>query len=226
MAIAMALPSGWAIIIVSLAAVGGGQFLVAGQVGQDPSFAQLRHGGRYVVRMLVSACLLVLVLGFMLLLTLLTTTLVVIGVMAGSGFDFDLAGQMPDGFEQAMMIYRDTPGWLICQGVFLFGLAVWVYAIARALAFVPGVIIRQRVIALEAFNWTRGHGIRILAAAMICLVLPVLFACAVIMPGPDEGLMQTALLALGLVPVVFVSTAFLAALSVFVPAAHTDEIGD
>lgn len=217
LALALELPFLWAVIAGSLAAIGCVQILVARQFAAHRYEAGSWRGWRPNLRLLASAVLLLLVLGFLLLLTLLTTTMVVIGVMVGSGFDFDQASQAAGGFEQAMATYRETPGWLICQGVFLFGLAVWFYAVARALPFVPGVIIRRRVIALEAFSWTTGHGVKILGALILVFSIPAIMALALSVYAPHAGWAGIIVLAFGLFPTIYLAGAFCGSLGVFVP---------
>ena len=213
----LSLPAVWGGFIAALVCLNGMQMLVACQLKRVGSPARTAFEWQAFLRLAGSVFLLLFVLGFLLLLTLLTTTLVVIGVMAGSGFDFDLAGQAGEGFEQAMAAYRQTPGWLICQGVFLFGLAAWVYAVARALPFLPGVLLKSRVIALEAFSWTRGRGVKILGALVAVMTLPVLIAFAAASVPGDSDWGRRLLLAAGLVPAFYLSGAFLGALSHFVP---------
>ncbi|NBC20683.1 MAG: hypothetical protein GVY06_06490 [Alphaproteobacteria bacterium] len=214
----------WAGALMLLAALWAVQAMVAVQMPARAAPAATPQGMATFAKVLSACALLCFVLGFLLLLTLLTTTLVVIGVMAGSGFDFDLAGSPGAGFDQAMAAYRDTPGWLICQGVFLFGLAVWVYGVARSLPFLPGVIAKRRVIVLEAQKWSRGYGLKILAALILVMTLPVLLAASGFRIAPAIVWMRAPMEAIALLPAFYVAGAFLGALDIFIPGPETDPV--
>ncbi len=201
------------LILAFLVAGLGGRYLVALRLERE--VAGGFYPGAADLRLAVSAVLVVLVLAFVFILTLATVSLVVIAIMSASGFDFDLASKAPDGFDQAFAAYRDTPGWQVAQGVFLFGLVAWLVAAARAMPFAAASLVTGRVIVLEAFNAARGQGLRLLASGSLIMAVPVaaLVAARSFLSGAAGTIIATGALA----ALVFTATAWLAALDRLIP---------
>ena len=158
---------GWAFVLGVAAVLGAALSWfhrgdsVVGLVGQ---FGQL------LLSILLSSTVLV----FLGVVTLLAVGIVTFIIMAGSGFDFDSAGQSPETWDAALQAYQASTGWQLSVAVFFFGLAVFLVAVARTLPLVAASVQEDRVVALEVFNWTRKQGVRLFVAALAGLALPVL----------------------------------------------------
>jgi len=85
-------------------------------------------------------------------------------VMFGGGFDFQRAA---DGGEAvAAQVFTDflmTPGGILTLILFTLGLLAIFAAAMRGAAYSAGAIDQRRVVALEAFSWTKGNTLRLLA---------------------------------------------------------------
>ena len=157
--------SGWGLVFGVLAALASGvAFFYRGEsVGEA-----FRLMGMLAVSLLLSA----LVLFFLGVVTLLAVCMVTFIIMAGSGFDFDAAGESQQAWDAALLAYQSTAGWQLAMAVFLFGLAVLVVGLARSAPQVAASVQEGRVVALEVYNWTRKQGVRLFAAALAVFVIP------------------------------------------------------
>lgn len=161
---------------------------------QIEAVGQARSVLRMLIRMLTLALTLALslvlaglVLGFLAIMTVLVVTLVAMGIMASSGFDFAQAGTSPDAMQTAMAAYRETPGWQICLGVFGVGLAAWLFAVALFLPSPAQSVREGRVVVLEGLRRSRGRGIALLVLLGVALA-PALSAGLLVPNGPVHAL--------------------------------------
>lgn len=129
---------------------------------------------------LISAVLVGFILLFLGVMTLLASGLAAFAIMSGSGFDFDTASQGTEAFEAAMAAYQETPGWQLAMTIFLVALVLFLGAVARSLPFAAASAVERRAVALEAFNWSRKNGARLLGAMAIFCGAPLLVAYLVV----------------------------------------------
>lgn len=138
----------------------------------------------------VSLALVGFILIFVAIMTLLALTLLVLAIRAGAGYDFSAD---PAVAEAA---YANSPARQLEYVALCVALLVTGAGIARALPVLAASIEERRILAIEAFNSTKGKGVRLLVSALIVLALPIaLVALGTWMSGKATG---SALLALGL----------------------------
>lgn len=158
--------SGWLLGIAVLAGVAAGlAFFFRG----DVAVAVGQQFGRLAVSLGLSSA----ILFFLAVVTLLATGIATFAIMAGSGFDFDAAGADADAWDAAMAAYQATPGWQLAVAIFLFGLAVFLAAVARTAPVIAASVTENRIVALESFNWTRRQGVRHFIGALAVFAVPV-----------------------------------------------------
>ncbi|MEL6567820.1 MAG: hypothetical protein AAFQ22_05330 [Pseudomonadota bacterium] len=136
-------------------------------VSDVPTSETLRRATGATPRLLASLGLVSAILFFLAVMTLLASGLAAFAIMSGSGFDFDAASANPEAYDEELAKYQETPGWQLAMAVFLVALLLFLGAVARALPFAAASIIEGRIVALEAFNWTRKQGARLLIALAI-----------------------------------------------------------
>lgn len=155
-------------------------------------------GGRWVaasparlhVHAPVSLLLVGLVLGFLAIMTLLAVTLASLAIRAGAGYDFSAEPVIAEA------AYTASPARQLEYVAGLVGILVLCMGIARSIPALAASLAQRRIIALEAFNWTRGQGVRLLATSILVLCLPA----ALIVAGSLfwGGMFGAPLLSLGL----------------------------
>ncbi|MCI4644808.1 MAG: hypothetical protein MRY64_08510, partial [Hyphomonadaceae bacterium] len=118
------------------------------------------------------------VLFFLFVVTLLIAGIATFVIMAGSGFDFEAAGQSQEAWDMAMTAYQSTPGWQLAMAVFLFALTALLVAVVRMTPIIPASVRERRVVVLEALSWTRKQGVRHLVAALVILLVPIVLSVA------------------------------------------------
>jgi hypothetical protein len=185
--------SGWGLIFGALAALASGvAFFYRG--------ASVGEAFRLMGLLAVSLLLSFLVMLFLGVVTLLAVCIVTFIIMAGSGFDFDAAGESQQAWDAALLAYQSTAGWQLAMAVFLFGLAVLVVGLARSAPQVAASVQEGRVVALEVYNWTRKQGVRLFAAALAVFVIPVGLAALIhyLVPERYEALLLIVPIALGI----------------------------
>lgn len=185
--------SGWGLIFGVLAALAAGvaYFYRGENVGEA-----FRLIGLLAVSLLLTA----LVMLFLGIVTLMAVCIVTFIIMAGSGFDFDAAGQSQQAWDAALLAYQSTAGWQLAMAVFLFGLAVLIVGLARSAPQVAASVQEGRVVALEVYNWTRKQGVRLFAAALAVFVVPVGLAVLIhyFIPVRFEAALMTVPISLGI----------------------------
>ncbi|MEO0817220.1 MAG: hypothetical protein AAFX86_07905, partial [Pseudomonadota bacterium] len=127
----------------------------------------LRRSPGSTPRLLASLGLVSAILLFLAVMTLLASGLAAFAIMSGSGFDFDAASENAEAYDTELAEYQETPGWQLAMAVFLVALLLFLGAVARALPFAAASAKEGRIVALEAFNWTRKQGARLLIALAV-----------------------------------------------------------
>lgn len=151
----------------------------------DPAMARAYAIASDFLRAVASTALVAFILVFLAVMTLMACGLGTFAIMAGSGFDFDLASQGSEGFEQAMAAYQDTPGWQLSLVVSLLAVALFAGAVARSVPFSAASAKERRVVALEAFNWTRKRAVLLACGVSVFVAVPAGLAVASGgLPGP------------------------------------------
>lgn len=119
-------------------------------------------------RVALSIGLTALILGFLAILAVFASAMASLAIMAGAGYDFSAEDQ-----AAAMTAFQQTPGWQLC--LVCFGLAglFFVAAALRSLPVLAASLHESRVVALEAFMWTRGYLKTLIPAAFVLLGIPV-----------------------------------------------------
>ena len=119
------------------------------------------------IRVLFSLGLTALILGFLAILAVFASAMASLAIMAGAGYDFSAEDQ-----AAAMTAFQQTPGWQLC--LVCFGLAglFFVVACLRSLPVLAASVREGRVVALEAFMWTRGNLTTLIPSAFVLLGIP------------------------------------------------------
>lgn len=125
------------------------------------------------VRLLLSLTLKWLILSFLALLTVMAVILCTLAIMAGGGFDFEASAGGGEAAEAAMAAFQATPGWQLAQVLALLATLLMAGAVARGLAVAAASLAEARIVAMEAFNWTRGQAARLTVVMLGALAMPL-----------------------------------------------------
>ncbi|MEM0985171.1 MAG: hypothetical protein AAGJ32_02895 [Pseudomonadota bacterium] len=175
------------------------------------------------LRVVGASVLVTLVLGFFLLLSTMVGGFVSFAVMAGSGFDFDAAGTGPEAFRKTFDAFLETPGGQLSQAAFWLSMAVWLVSAGRALPYAAATARDGRVVALEAFNRSRGSGL-LYTVLLVLAVLPSIIALVSVQIS-DLGAAEPVVRATGLAWAAFGLAAASAAVPGDAPASDKSEDG-
>lgn len=137
---------------------------------------RLRAFGQRTPLLFVSLLLIGFILVFLAVMTLMASGLGAFAIMTGSGFDFEAIGASNDpqaAFNVALEAYQQTLGWQVVLGMFLVALFLFFIAVARSLPVVAASAMEKRIVALEAFNWTRKQGLKLFVAGLVFIALPL-----------------------------------------------------
>lgn len=164
----------WALLIAGfvLEVVFGGVLVRAMLKGEWRGLFGLTPG-RDLIFYSVSYLLYLLLIALVFLAIALPVVLACMGIMAGAGFDYETAFGDMLVFEQMFVDFLSGPAGWATLGVFLFGLLAWIAIALRGLAFGVGAIAQSRVVALEAFGWTKGNTLRLMAI-WLGILIPVI----------------------------------------------------
>lgn len=92
-------------------------------------------------------------------------------------FDFESPEPTQEELTASFEAFQSHPLFALCVLVFALGIAGFFTLFMRGRAYAAASVSEQRIVAMEAFNWTRTHGIFLLTVGGIVL-LP-LFALAI-----------------------------------------------
>ncbi|MEO0465754.1 MAG: hypothetical protein AAF216_04370 [Pseudomonadota bacterium] len=129
-------------------------------------------------KLAVSMVLTLLILAFLGLLAVFGSSLASLAIMAGAGFDFSAEDQ-----AAAMEAFQSTPGWQLCMVVFGLAGLVFLFAIVRSLPVIAASVRDNRIVAMEAFGWTRGRLRELVPASLVIFAAPAGIAIWSMMTG-------------------------------------------
>lgn len=94
-------------------------------------------------------------------------------VIASSGVDLELLAES-GGLDDIPLLPR-----AISMSIFVFGLAVCIAVLARLAPWGAGVMAQKKIVAMEAFSWTKGHTLSLTCAGLVILTILIAFYVAI-----------------------------------------------
>lgn len=84
-------------------------------------------------------------------------------------FDFEAPEQTQEELTASFEAFQSHPMFAICVLTFAVGLAGFLALLMRGRAYAAASVAEQRIVAMEAFNWTRTHGIFLMAVGILVM---------------------------------------------------------
>jgi len=128
-----------------------------------PSFSFGPREGKFVMSNFLYGVILI----FGATIILLPIILAALALMALVSFDPDAVKPTSEETAAAWEAFRSHPLFAICVAIFAAGIAAIAAMVMRGIAFAAASIAERRVIAMEAFHWTRGQSLRLLIAGFV-----------------------------------------------------------
>lgn len=103
-------------------------------------------------------------------------------------FDFETTEPTQEELAASFEAFQSHPLFAVCVLIFGLGIAGFFTLFMRGRAYAAASVAEQRIVAMEAFNWTRTHGLFLLAVGILVL-LPFALLCALsgaLLPAASE----------------------------------------
>lgn len=136
--------------------------MTGGEVKSDLGMASFKYA--------LSNILYAIIIVFAAVIILLPVILATLALMALVSFDPDLPKPTEAETEAAWLAFRSHPLFYVCVAIFAAGLAGLFTAAMRGIAFAAASVAERRVVAMEAFHWTRHRGLFLLGVGLGVLV--------------------------------------------------------
>ena len=104
-------------------------------------------------------------------------------------FDFESPEPTQEELVASFEAFQAHPLFAVCVFVFIVGLAGFLALFMRGRGYAAASVSEQRIVAMEAFNWTRTHGLHLMGVGFLVLfpfVILMLLAAA-LMPATVSG---------------------------------------
>ena len=134
--------------------------------------------GLQELRYAVSFLLYAIILMFGAVIILFPVIMATMALWALVNFEFETPEPTQEELAASFEAFQAHPLFIVCVAIFMIGLAGLFTLMMRGRAYAAASIAEQRIVAMEAFNWTRTHGLFLLAVGLLAL-LPALLAAAI-----------------------------------------------
>lgn len=128
------------------------------------------------LRVLGSGLIVSLVVAFFLICALTTVGFIVFAIMVGAGIEFGNEAATQAEIDASMDAFWASNAGGLSRVLLWVSLLIWGLSVARALPFAGASISERRLVVLQAFNRSRGHAVKLLAASLLWFLPTVVFA--------------------------------------------------